>query len=405
MFPLLKILAVNEKLLCFIFCLTIFKNVPDIKKLKLTSFVSASKDFECSLCNTTFGRKDNLERHMKNFHQDNPPTSIKGSKASTVNKRKNKENKLNVADNLDKSSTIDKLNAKKKKNPKKKCTVSTCNGTKDDFKEGVVDLSVNKGNIIKCNETILDQMKSTIISPPPIAVQNRPSVIKSVPKLLPYRILPTDKIPLTTSDTSVSNQSLSEPINFLLPIKSATARETKKVQKPKVKKDLAYNKCFRIIHHTSSIHSQQQISNPPFVRTAEANNTNENNSVMSCLPNKSSVEGVSFVSTQSPRKSVEPSVPNFPGGPTLPSTLHENIYTSQEENLSNTSYVPISETSDTTYTPYFESDSFRETVNNNYGDFDIGFQYENETFSYSETSSSGTTRIVKSVETKVIKNL
>lgn len=172
-------------------------------------FVLASPDFECSLCNTTFGRKDNLERHMKNFHQEpwNLEQSVKvtvGALPSNVKKSNlgdkisvnlNKSNKYarkkqkHFPDNCIKDISLVKICKKRVKSRNKKhfnCPV--------DLSETVTSETTNSRE--KLNKPKINHVKTVIV---------RPSVIKNVPKIQPLTVLPLDEKCQNTSGNNFSN--------------------------------------------------------------------------------------------------------------------------------------------------------------------------------------------------------
>lgn len=404
-------------------------------------FFSASRDFECSLCNTTFGRKDNLERHMKNFHEDNLSKSGKVAKLTAIIPPFNKTSLVTKTKKLSGSKKMNQNTLNKSNTAKNAINEKICKMYQSKSLKESKSVSSNKkldktANPEKCTAekriVELDEpMPTVIVSPKLPESQQRPSVIKSMPKLLPYRVLPPDNRFLIPTNKNNSGKSPSDLMPPPVLKKNCDKPKTKRItaHKPKVPKDDALNRCFRIIRHTSSV--QQPIKNvqsteklvhdinavfnrPTDIISKEKSSENSRISVPNLLstPSHTLDQGMCRLSsgelsfTPSPLDNCNVSS-KCVGGPTLPTSLPEVQLEASDTNPGgdNFSYVPLGESSCSTYTPYFDSDCFRDGVNNCYEDFDMGFQYISEHFSHTEINLSTEAKSVKYVsqETKVVK--
>lgn len=383
---------------------------------------------------------------MKSFHENNPSKSGKVTKLTAIvppfNKTQpfTKTKKLpgsikNNRKTLNKSNTAQSLIKEKihKIDQSKDLKTSKSVSSKEKLsKTANPEQNPEQCTVGKHMKELKEPILSVIVSPKPPESQQRPSVIKSMPKLLPYRVLPPDKRFLsTTINESNSGKSPSDLMPPPLLKMNYDKPKTKRIpaHKPKVPKDDAFNRCFRIIHHTSSV--QQPIKNflstdrsvhdisAVFNRSTdlipeEKSNENARLSVPNLLlaPTNTLGHGMCRLSsgelpfTTSPLDSCNVSL-KCVGGPTLPTSMPEVQLEASDASPGgdNLSYVPLGESSCSTYTPYFDSDCFREGVNNCYEDFDMGFQYISEHFSHSEINLSGESKTVKYVsqETIVVK--
>lgn len=379
---------------------------------------------------------------MKNFHEDNLSKSGKVAKLTAIvppfNKtplvtktkklsegKKNNQNTLNKS-NIAQNSIKEKIyKMVQQKDSKKSKSVSS---------NEILSKMANpeQCTVGKRMEELEEPMPPTVIvSPKPPESQQRPSVIKSMPKLLPYRVLPPDKRFLISANESNRGKS---PSDLMPPPglkKNYDKPKTKRItaHKPKVPKDDALNRCFRIIRHTSSVqqpnkslHSTDKLvhdmnavfNRPTDIIREDKSNENSRISVPNLLltPTSTIDQGMCRLSggelpfTPSPLDNGSVSS-KCVGGPTLPTSLPEVQLEASDTSPGgdNFSYIPLGESSCSTYTPYFDSDCFREGVNNCYEDFDMGFQYISEHFSHAEINLSAEAKSVKYVsqETIVVK--
>lgn len=381
---------------------------------------------------------------MKNFHEDNLSKSGKVAKLTAIvppfnktplvtNAKKLSGSKKNNENTLNKSNTaqnsIKEKTYKMDQNQPKGSKESKSVFSNENLSKTANPEQYTAG---KCMEELEEPISTTVIvSPKPPVSQQRPSVIKSMPKLLPYRVLPPDKRFLISTNESNSGKS---PSDLMPPPglkKNYDKPKTKRnlTHKPKVPKDDALNRCFRIIRHTSSVqqplknfHSTDKLvhdvnavfNRPTDIIPEEKSNANSRLSVPNLLltPTNALDQGMCRLSdgelpfTSSPLDNCSVSS-KCVGGPTLPTSLPEVQLEASDTSPGgdNFSYVPLGESSCSTYTPYFDSDCFREGVNNCYEDFDMGFQYISEHFSHAEINLSVEAKSVKYVsqETIVVK--
>lgn len=233
-------------------------------------FISEICDYECSICNTEFKRKDNLERHMRNLHELPKQQIMLPTLSSKI-------------------MTIQRTGQQSNKKPKK--LVSTITSKLDIFEKSssdMIDVAVAtnheqsvivtpeklKGNVEKPKSCAV----SVIVSP---QKNNTEAPSTETQKLLPYRILPPDKrflqmsegkncVPtimnlkamhiVRTSDTGESNvqtivttDDKTNHIGIQKPKMYAIDAQAELCKKVSQGKDDKMNKCFRILNHTDTI--------------------------------------------------------------------------------------------------------------------------------------------------------
>uniref|UniRef100_A0A1B6IUI3 C2H2-type domain-containing protein n=1 Tax=Homalodisca liturata TaxID=320908 RepID=A0A1B6IUI3_9HEMI len=440
-----------------------------------------SHDFECSLCNTTFGRKDNLERHMKNFHQDVPQTLSENPKSivtvfpfniksGSVNNKQRKvdTNKTSLSRNSKQVKIQPKFNLKKKKiDSKSKDAKKKTSNRRTDYQQCKIStFEQNSNNMQPENQLIKNSTPSVIVSPKPPEIQNRPSVIKSIPKLLPYRVLPPDERFLNLTEERFKGKNVSDQLRPPLLIKDTASKNNQqcvtsyyknaeinscvqlsksneiaaktsgskekqtmlKAHKRKSLNDEALNRSYRIIHHTDTISTHKLPAEKP---TGQVERLEVDKESVLNLSSSSGDSGVrigtnSFVftdhalplnerpthemieyvieesfnrirtcdSTRAPQNSEV----NCTSDPGMDVTLAVNNC-----GLNHGDHLTLTE-SYSSYASHFEHDCLKgrgnglreENVEHLLpNDFEMGFQYINEQFSYAEMNLSQESRVVR----------
>ncbi|XP_054280548.1 PR domain zinc finger protein 15-like [Macrosteles quadrilineatus] len=528
-------------------------------------------DYECSLCNTTFGRKDNLERHMKNFHQDGPLVMTRNGNSipvasiapfnskPTVKNVKNKQNSILTKGTQRKEKTnsqkqnkgtaevkvnkvkkgicskeISPKQAKPKASNVRKSKVKNPANVKINTEKVTSEPTVNEG------EKESNTNQSVIMS----AQQNRPSVIKCIPHLLPYRILPPDKRFLklsgelnrgnnSESQTSFKGNnpetrasfkgnnpetrasfkgnnpetrtsfkgnnpetrlsfkgnnpetrtsfkgnnpetrtsfkgnnpeirtsfkgnnpetqtSFSTSCSFTqtsfqygkkklvsdnsekainVPQRTVNPQTVPQSVRHKTQKDDALNRCYRIIHHTSTVNTSRVREVSKFSKIKGNFETRQFGECTSFTSKRqqtfssASVSLLGYASNKFRTANRNPSNVIYSqnttdsniGGPSLPVNGSDRVLEiNHEDNFMSSSASTAEATySSSSYTPYFDNEYFRDSINSYDSnaenllpnDLDIGFQYINEQLGSTEVTFSSESRIIRYVaqETRIVR--
>lgn len=338
---------------------------------------------------------------MKNFHENNAPKSKTVAKLTAV---VSPFNKPSIATKPNKQSTLNKSNTIKKLIRNNNYKMDQSKDLKESQSVSSNDKLSKPANTEFCAvekplEELDKSMPTVIVSPKSPESQQRPSVIRSVPKLLPYRVLPSNtRFSMLTNEGNCGKS----PSDLMPPPglkKMCDKPKRNSTPKQKVPKDDALNRCFRIIQHTSSaqhstinccstkktVHDMNAVVDKPVDKLPEEK-TNNNSGISD--PNLLLTHALDQGMCGRLSSDELPFSPSHVdnnctlsskclGGPTLPTSLPEVLEASDTNPVGGDgfSYIPLGESSCSTYTPYFESDCFRGGENNCYEDFDMGFQY------------------------------